>query len=121
MIMKKPIGILAMITVSLFGAYLALAGETHRYSHDSSHHGMISVKSAHSVKDTMDRLEAALRKKGITIVTRWSHSDHAHAVGISLRPTELLLFGNPRLGSRMFTSKQTAGIDLPMKGAGMGG
>lgn len=90
------------------GAGLALASGDHD-------NGMISVKSAHSVKDTIDRLEAVLKKKGITIVTRWSHSDRANSVGIPLRPTELLLFGNPKLGSHMFTSKQTAGIDLPMK------
>jgi len=77
--------------------------------------GMISKKSPHSVKVTLDRLEKVLRKKGITIVTRWSHDAGAKKVGIALRPTELLIFGNPKLGSHFFTSKQTAGIDLPMK------
>ncbi len=77
--------------------------------------GLITKKSPYSVGVTIDRLENALRKKGITIVTRWSHHDKAKGVGISLRPTELLLFGNPKLGSHMFTSRQTAGIDLPMK------
>ena len=77
--------------------------------------GMISKKSPHSVKVTLDRLENVLRKKGITIVTRWSHDAGAKKVGIALRPTELLIFGNPKMGSHFFTSKQTAGIDLPMK------
>jgi len=77
--------------------------------------GLISKKSPHSVTVTLDRLEQVLRGKGVTIVTRWSHDAGAAKVGISLRPTELLLFGNPKLGSHFFTSQQTAGIDLPMK------
>jgi len=77
--------------------------------------GMISKKSQHSVKVTLDRLENVLRKKGITIVTRWSHDGGAKKVGIPLRSTELLIFGNPKMGTHFFTSKQTAGIDLPMK------
>jgi len=77
--------------------------------------GMISKKSNFSVKVTLDRLENVLRKKGITIVTRWSHDAGAKKAGIDLRSTELLIFGNPKMGSHFFTSNQTAGIDLPMK------
>jgi uncharacterized protein (DUF302 family) len=77
--------------------------------------GLITKASAYSVKETIDRLETSLKQKGITVALRWSHSDKANAVGVKLRPTELLIFGNPKLGSHMFTSKQTAGIDLPMK------
>lgn len=77
--------------------------------------GLVNKKSNFSVKVTLDRLEKVLRKKGITIVTRWNHSDGAKKADIALRPTELLIFGNPKLGSHFFTSNQTAGIDLPMK------
>ena len=77
--------------------------------------GLIVKKSNYSVSETITRLENALTKKGITVALRWSHDSKAKAVGIPLRPTELLIFGNPKLGSNMFTSKQTAGIDLPMK------
>ena len=77
--------------------------------------GMIIKPSKFSVTETIDKLEAVLKKKGITIVTRWSHEKGAKKVGIPLRPTELLIFGNPKLGSHFFTSAQTAGIDLPMK------
>jgi uncharacterized protein (DUF302 family) len=77
--------------------------------------GLITIKSNYSVKETIDRLETVLKKKGITVALRWSHSAKAEGVGIPLRPTELLIFGNPKLGSNMFTSKQTAGIDFPMK------
>lgn len=77
--------------------------------------GLIVKASPHSVSQTIDRLEAALQKKGISVLLRWAHDEKARAVGIPLRPTELLLFGNPKLGSHFFTSQQTAGIDLPMK------
>lgn len=77
--------------------------------------GLITKKSHHSVKDTLDRLEDALRKKGFTIAVRWSHDAGAKKAGMDLRPTELLIFGNPKVGTHFFTSQQTAGIDLPMK------
>lgn len=77
--------------------------------------GLIVKKSQFSVSETITRLENALTQKGITVALRWNHASKAEAVGIPLRPTELLIFGNPKLGSNMFTSQQTAGIDLPMK------
>jgi uncharacterized protein (DUF302 family) len=77
--------------------------------------GLITVPSQFSVKQTLDRLENVLKSKGITIVTRWSHDAGAKKVGMELRPTELLIFGNPKMGTHFFTSNQTAGIDLPMK------
>lgn len=94
---------------------LLCAMSTFAFAEGHSSNGMITVKSHHSVKVTLDRLEAVLKKKGITIVTRWSHDAGAKKVDIALRPTELLIFGNPKLGSHMFTSNQTAGIDLPLK------
>ncbi|WP_455376222.1 DUF302 domain-containing protein [Kaarinaea lacus] len=77
--------------------------------------GLISKKSNHSAVKTIDRLEAIVKKKGITVMGRVSHTKNAAGVGKEIRPTELLIFGNPKLGSNFFTSKQTAGIDLPMK------
>lgn len=77
--------------------------------------GLITKASKYSVTETLDRLEAVLKKKGITVALRWKHDEKAKGVGIPLRPTELLMFGNPKLGSHMFTSNQTAGIDLPLK------
>lgn len=77
--------------------------------------GLIIKKSANTAKVTLDKLETILKSKGITIVTRWSHDAGAKKVNMSLRPTELLIFGNPKMGTHFFTSNQTAGIDLPMK------
>ena len=84
-------------------------------SDEESVEGLVVTPSHYSVKQTLDRLETILKKKGITIALRWSHDAKAKSVGIPLRPTELLIFGNPKLGSHMFTSEQTAGIDFPLK------
>ena len=81
----------------------------------ADNNGLINKQSPYTVKKTLNRLEKILRSKGITIVKRWSHDGGAKKVGIPLRPTELLIFGNPKLGSHFFTSNQAAGIDLPMK------
>lgn len=79
-------------------------------------HGNInSKKSAHSVSVTIDKLESVLKKKGITIFARIDHKKGANSVGKELRPTELLIFGNPKLGAPLMQSQQTVGIDLPMK------
>lgn len=93
-------------------AVLMLVASVAAYAGDN---GLISKKSKYSVTETIDRLEKVLKEKGITVALRWNHSDKANKVGIPLRPTELLIFGNPKLGSNFFTSQQTSGIDLPMK------
>jgi uncharacterized protein (DUF302 family) len=95
----------------LIGFFLALVVATAAAAGD----GLITKASPYSAGETLDRLEAVLKKKGITIFARVSHTQGAAGVDIELRPTELLIFGNPKLGSHFFTSKQTAGIDLPMK------
>lgn len=97
---------LFVLTIALLFTVTAWAGDNK---------GLISKKSSHSVKVTLDRMEKILKKKGITIAVRWSHDKGGKKAGIPLRPTELLIFGNPKLGTHFFTSNQTAGIDLPMK------
>lgn len=77
--------------------------------------GLVKMKSMHSVTVTLDRLENILKKKGITIATRWNHSAKAKKIGIPMRETQLLIFGNPKLGSHLMTAEQTAAIDMPLK------
>lgn len=77
--------------------------------------GVIRIKSAHSVPDTLDRLESALKNKGMTIFKRVSHSAGAAKVGLELRPTELLIFGNPKVGTPLMQCQQLAALDLPQK------
>ncbi len=77
--------------------------------------GTISVKSAHDVRTTADRLEQELLKRGMTIFTRIDHADNAEKVGKKLPPTELIVFGNPNVGTPLMKCGQSIGIDLPQK------
>jgi uncharacterized protein (DUF302 family) len=77
--------------------------------------GLVTLASAYPVKETIDRLEAAAQAKGLTIFARIDHAGGANAVGLSLRPTELLIFGNAKGGTPLMQAAQTIGIDLPLK------
>lgn len=77
--------------------------------------GLVAVKSPHSVKDTLDRLELAAKGKGLNVFLRVDHAAGAQKIGKTLRPTELLVFGNPQGGTPLMECAQTAGIDLPLK------
>lgn len=77
--------------------------------------GVINVESDSSVEVTADRLEKILQEKGMTIFNRIKHSEGAANVGIDLRETELILFGNPKVGSPLMNCQQTVAIDLPQK------
>lgn len=77
--------------------------------------GLVTKKSANSVKETIDILEAALKKKGIRVFARVDHQANGVTVDLSLRPTTLLIFGNPKLGTPLMKSNQMIGLDLPMK------
>ena len=77
--------------------------------------GLITLRSLYAPKDTMDRLETEVKAKGLTIFARIDHTAGATEAGLSLRPTELLIFGNAKGGTPLMQSIQTIGIDLPLK------
>ncbi len=77
--------------------------------------GQIRKQSPYSVSKTLDRLEKAVRANNLTIFLRVNHAANAATIGIKLRPTELLIFGNPRIGAPLMKVQQATGIDLPMK------
>ena len=77
--------------------------------------GIVRLKSHYSVNETINRLEDVLRKKGMTIFKRVDHSAGAQKVGLELRPTQLLIFGNPKVGTPLMQCSQTAALDLPQK------
>ena len=77
--------------------------------------GLTTIKSGHAPKETMNRLEAAVKAKGLTLFARVDHAAGAAGVGLSLRPTELLIFGNAKGGTPLMQANQTVGIDLPLK------
>ncbi|MGJ8615725.1 MAG: DUF302 domain-containing protein [Sulfitobacter sp.] len=76
---------------------------------------MISKVSPHSVTTTMDRLAAAVEGAGATVFARVDHAAGAAKVDMELRPTELLIFGNPKLGTPAMLDGQTTGLDLPLR------
>ena len=81
----------------------------------SADSGLVSIRSDDGVKVTLDRLEQVLNEKGMTIVARIDHAGAAQKVGKVLRPTELLIFGNPKVGTPLMQCGQSIAIDLPQK------
>lgn len=77
--------------------------------------GLTVKTSKYSVKETVDRLAAALKEKGITPVARVDHAAAAKGAGLHLKPTEVLLFGNPKLGTPLMQVNRHVAIDLPMR------
>ncbi|MGI9370963.1 MAG: DUF302 domain-containing protein [Hyphomicrobiales bacterium] len=76
---------------------------------------LVVKKSPHSVAMTLDKLTKVFESKGITIFARVDHAAGAKKVGAELRPTELLIFGNPKLGTPLMNADQKIGLDLPLK------
>jgi len=77
--------------------------------------GLVSIKSAFTVKETVDRLARLVESKGLTVFCRIDHEANAVSAGLQLRPTEVLIFGNAKGGTPLMQAAQTIGIDLPLK------
>ena len=77
--------------------------------------GLTASLSSRGPKETMDRLVAAVTSRGMTVLARIDHAAAAAKAGMELRPTEVVLFGNPRAGTPLMQAVQTVGIDLPLK------
>jgi uncharacterized protein (DUF302 family) len=81
----------------------------------ASGRGVVSKPSAHSVEETVDRLEAVLREKNIHIFVRIDQRAEAEKAGLEMPAMELLIFGNPKGGTPLMIAEPTVGIDLPLK------
>ncbi len=77
--------------------------------------GVITLASEYPVRETVDRFASIAESRGMTVFARIDHAANAAQVGMELRPTELLVFGNPTVGTTLMQDKQTAGLDLPVK------
>ncbi len=77
--------------------------------------GLTTLRSSYGPHDTMNRLEAEVKARGMTVFARIDHAAGATGAGLSLRPTEVLVFGNAKGGTPLMQSVQTIGIDLPLK------
>ena len=76
---------------------------------------LVTKPSNYSVPETIDRIEKAVAAKGMKIFARIDHGGEAKNVGLEMKPTELLIFGNPKGGTALMVARPTAAIDLPMK------
>jgi uncharacterized protein (DUF302 family) len=77
--------------------------------------GIINKPSNHSVNETVEKLKGILQAKGITLFTLVDHSGEAEKAGLKMRPTKLLIFGNPKAGTPMMLAAPSSAIDLPLK------
>jgi uncharacterized protein (DUF302 family) len=77
--------------------------------------GIVDKPSNHSVDQTVDRLKNILQSKGVTLFALVDHSGEAEKVGMKMRPTKLLIFGNPKAGTPLMLAAPSTAIDLPLK------
>ena len=96
-------------------AALVVAASTLASTGADAADGLLTLKSPRSAKDTMARLEELVKQRGLNVFARIDHAAGAQRIGKALRPTELLIFGNPQGGTPLMECAQSAGIDLPMK------
>jgi uncharacterized protein (DUF302 family) len=80
-----------------------------------AHDHLVTIESQYSVAETADRLENIIKDKGLTFFTRIDHAENAKGVGLELKPTQLILFGNPKVGTLLMQCQATVAIDLPQK------
>jgi len=77
--------------------------------------GIINRPSKHSVNETLDKLRRTLQAKGVTVFALVDHSGEAEKVGLKMRPTKLVIFGNPKAGTPLMVAAPSIAIDLPLK------
>jgi uncharacterized protein (DUF302 family) len=79
------------------------------------HEGIDTIDSKYSVDETVARLQALLQEKGIKLFCLIDHSGEAAAAGLTMRPTKLLIFGNPKAGTPLMVAAPSTALDLPLK------
>jgi uncharacterized protein (DUF302 family) len=102
--MTIPAKLFALISILCLTGAQAMAAD-----------GLVTVQSNHDPKETMSRLEAEVKAKGLTVFAHVDHAAGAAGVGLPLRATDLLIFGNAKGGTPLMQLDQTMGIDLPLK------
>ena len=82
---------------------------------DPADTGLVTLPSAHGATETVERLKGLLAQKGIEVFAHIDHAAGATSVGLPLRPTQVLIFGNPWAGTPLMQARQTVGLDLPLR------
>ena len=98
------IRLLTSLLIVILAAAPSVAGE-----------GLVTIGSSFDVKTTADRLEGVLQEKGMTVFARIDHAAGARTAGTPLPPTELIIFGNPKVGTPLMQCQRTVAVDLPQK------
>ena len=96
----------------MFAVFILLASEALAVQKEE---GIVKIPSHHSVDETVDKLKAILRSKGVTLFALVDHSGEAEKVGMKMPPTKLLIFGNPKGGTPLMLAAPSAALDLPLK------
>jgi len=105
-----------MKSLLLLIPFLFLSFSTYADSeHPAFSNDIIKKSSTHSVKDTMDKLEKIVNKQGLTVFARVDHRAGAKKVGLDMNDAELLIFGNPKMGTAIMKFDTAAGLDLPLR------
>ena len=82
---------------------------------DGADTDLVTLPSAHDASETVKRFKELLAQKGIEVFAHIDHAAAARTVGLPLRPTQVLIFGNPKAGTPLMQSRQTIGLDLPLR------
>jgi uncharacterized protein (DUF302 family) len=82
---------------------------------ENTDRGIVRIASHHAVGETMDRIESLLKQRGIMVFARIDFSGDAARAGLTMRPEQLLIFGNPKAGTPLMQAEPVAGLDLPLK------
>lgn len=104
-----------MHRIAIFAFLALLAAGTDGAAQESTAEGLVVVESAHSVEETQRRLEQALEANDLIVVAVVAHDENAAAADLRLRPTRLVIFGNPQVGTQLMQAERTVAIDLPQK------
>ena len=99
-----------MIRVMSFAIFILVVS-----SYVSAEESLITLESEYSAKETADRFESIIKDKGLTLFARIDHKKNASNVNLELRATEVIIFGNPKIGTPLMLCAQNAAIDLPQK------
>jgi uncharacterized protein (DUF302 family)/uncharacterized membrane protein YidH (DUF202 family) len=119
--------VLALVGLAMAIYLISVRNSTSRQSNDTketsmtfgaaatANKGIIDKPSNHSVDETVDRLKNILQAKGVTLFALVDHSGEAAKVGLTMRPTKLMIFGNPKAGTPLMVAAPSIAIDLPLK------
>jgi uncharacterized protein (DUF302 family) len=84
-------------------------------AHSEDNAGLVQIPSQHGVVETVDRLERLARERGLIVFARIDFSGDAAKAGLTMRPEQMLIFGNPKAGTPLMQAAPTSGLDLPIK------